>query len=102
MKLLLLADVFGWRMTGLMGDGGAWFIGYSRRPPQLADSTPRPKKLVDACDCKGIVGDCGRCDGACEEADGPRRGPIPDNVVPGPWRRGDASSVARRAIVDSR
>lgn len=31
MKLLLGADVYGWRMTGLLGEGGTWFLGHSRR-----------------------------------------------------------------------
>lgn len=38
MRLLLDADVFGWRMTGLMGAGGAWFLGFSR-------SRPKPRRL---------------------------------------------------------
>lgn len=32
MRLLLRANVYGWVMTGLMGKGGKWFIGYSRAP----------------------------------------------------------------------
>ena len=34
MKLLLNADVYGWRMTGLLGKDGAWFAGFSSRPRQ--------------------------------------------------------------------
>lgn len=96
MRLLFAANVFGWRMTGLMGAGAAWFLGFSKRPPEPTSANgpyPRPRKGVDACDCKGIVGDNGRCDGACERSarpqDGPgrpARSPLPDNVVPGPWK----------------
>jgi hypothetical protein len=32
MKLLVNANVYGWTMTGLLGDGGAWFLGHSKRP----------------------------------------------------------------------
>lgn len=31
MRLLINANVYGWRMTGLMGKGGEWFLGWSRR-----------------------------------------------------------------------
>jgi hypothetical protein len=34
MKLLINANVFGWRMTGLLGKDGAWFFGWSRRPTE--------------------------------------------------------------------
>lgn len=30
-SLLLYANVYGWRMTGLLGRDGAWFIGHSYR-----------------------------------------------------------------------
>ena len=30
MKIYINADVFGWRMTGLVGEGGSWFLGYSK------------------------------------------------------------------------
>ena len=33
MKFLFRENVFGWNMTGLMGTGGAWFVGYSKKPP---------------------------------------------------------------------
>lgn len=36
MKLLLNANVYGWRMTGLLGKDGAWFVGFSKRPTQGA------------------------------------------------------------------
>jgi hypothetical protein len=32
MRLLLNDYVYGWRMSGLLGKDGAWFLGYSRRP----------------------------------------------------------------------
>lgn len=32
MRLLINAHVYGWRMTGLMGAGGHWFLGFSRSP----------------------------------------------------------------------
>ena len=31
-KVLLGTNVYGWRMTGLLGRGGAWFVGFSRAP----------------------------------------------------------------------
>lgn len=36
MKILIRADVYGWRMTGLLGREARWFIGYSQRPPHNA------------------------------------------------------------------
>ena len=30
MKLLLNDEVFGWRMTGLLGKDARWFLGFSR------------------------------------------------------------------------
>lgn len=33
MKLLLNADVFGYRMTGLLGTNKTWFLGFSRALP---------------------------------------------------------------------
>ena len=35
MKLLLNENVYGWKMTGLIGSDGAWFIGFSKRPEFL-------------------------------------------------------------------
>lgn len=36
MKLLINENVYGWRMTGLLGRDGAWFFGFSRRPRNRA------------------------------------------------------------------
>jgi hypothetical protein len=36
MKVLINADVYGWKMTGLLGAGGAWFLGHSKRPHPTA------------------------------------------------------------------
>jgi hypothetical protein len=33
-RVMVDEDVYGWRMTGLLGKDGAWFVGYSRRPEQ--------------------------------------------------------------------
>jgi hypothetical protein len=33
-NLLVRENVYGWVMTGLLGKGGAWFLGFSRRPAQ--------------------------------------------------------------------
>jgi hypothetical protein len=32
MRVLINANVYGWTMTGLLGAGGAWFLGHSKRP----------------------------------------------------------------------
>lgn len=32
MRLMFRENVYGWVMTGLVGRGGRWFIGYSRAP----------------------------------------------------------------------
>lgn len=45
------------RMTGLMGKSRSWFIGFCRS--QQIDQK-------DLCDCKGIVGDFGLCNGDCQ------------------------------------
>lgn len=31
MKLLWKSDVFGWKMTGLLGKGAVWFFGFSKK-----------------------------------------------------------------------
>ena len=36
MRLLINANVFGWRMTGLMPKSARWFFGLSRRPKEIA------------------------------------------------------------------
>jgi hypothetical protein len=36
MRLLINANVFGWRMTGLMPKGAKWFFGFSRQPKEIA------------------------------------------------------------------
>jgi hypothetical protein len=35
MKVLINRNVWGWRMTGLLGKGGAWFLGWSCRPDNI-------------------------------------------------------------------
>jgi hypothetical protein len=32
MRVLINENVYGWTMTGLLGEGGAWFFGHSKRP----------------------------------------------------------------------
>ena len=32
MNLLINSDVYGWRMTGLLGEDSAWFLGFSKKP----------------------------------------------------------------------
>lgn len=57
MKLYWNEDCYGWRLTGIVGGNGRWFLGLSVNPK-------RPS--IDYCDCKGIVGDVGLCDGTCK------------------------------------
>lgn len=42
MKLLWRADVYGWRMTGLLGKSAAWFIGLSKRPSKTTPEGTTP------------------------------------------------------------
>lgn len=59
MRLLINANVFGWRMTGLMPKSADWFIGFSRRPKEIQ---VEPRRNFDGderyCD---IVGNAWRC-----------------------------------------
>lgn len=34
MKVLLSKKYYGWLMTGLLGDKGRWFLGWSSRPKE--------------------------------------------------------------------
>lgn len=36
MRLLFNENIYGYRMTGLLGKGGKWFIGFSTQPPEAA------------------------------------------------------------------
>lgn len=80
MKLLLAANVFGWRMTGLMGANGAWFIGFSRKPADPAAGRKDTAKSRAGAD-----------------AVHPERRPLPDNVIQGPWLR-NAPRLTRAAV----
>ncbi len=40
MRLLINANVFGWKMTGLMPKGAGWFFGFSRRPKEIDMEKP--------------------------------------------------------------
>lgn len=50
MKLLLNDNVFGWRMTGIIGKDAKWFLGFSRNPRNLSperkiESETEPESL---------------------------------------------------------
>lgn len=42
MKILVNANVYGWRMTGLLGKGAKWFFGFSKKPKDV----PNEPRLV--------------------------------------------------------
>jgi hypothetical protein len=42
MKVLIAADVYGWTMTGFLGAGGKWFLGFSTRPAAIAANEKSP------------------------------------------------------------
>lgn len=44
MRILFRADVCGWRMTGLLGRDGAWFFGFSKKPPATTANTDEGKQ----------------------------------------------------------
>lgn len=50
MKLLLNADLYDWRMTGLLGNGGRWFIGFSKRLPPTKFARPGDRREASGID----------------------------------------------------
>lgn len=64
MKPLLNANVYGWRMTGLLGKGGAWFFGYSRRPDAPLGVAAAPRVCeYNAAPGVGALPKCKDCPG---------------------------------------
>ncbi len=51
MRLLINANVFGWRMTGLMPTGAAWFFGISRRPKEISEEPRLVSYAPDGSTC---------------------------------------------------
>lgn len=51
MRLLINANVFGWRMTGLMPKGAGWFFGFSRRPKEIAGEPRLVSYAPDGATC---------------------------------------------------
>jgi hypothetical protein len=86
MRFVFNKDVYGWRMTGIIGAGGRWFLGYSTQPAQ-------PVRNGDLCDCTGRVNEAGLCGGVCDSfgpVDQACRTPVSHvgnkgTVVRGPW-----------------
>jgi hypothetical protein len=47
-RFVFNANVYGWRMTGLIGKGGQWFLGFSRQPAHVhADECWEPDSGCD-------------------------------------------------------
>ena len=51
MRLLINANVFGWRMTGLMPKGAGWFFGFSRRPNEISGEPRLVSYAPDGATC---------------------------------------------------
>lgn len=68
-------------MTGFAAQNFSWFFGFSKMPFRKIED--------DYCDCKGIVGDCGRCDGACQKLGG-----LPDILYRSGWFRDELEKVS--------
>jgi hypothetical protein len=46
MKLLFRSNVYGWRMTGILGNNAKWFIGLSRNVNEKQPAKPRHFKVT--------------------------------------------------------
>ncbi len=49
MKLVFNEKIYGWMMTGIIGTGGLWFLGYSKVPKKVDISTETVKTKCYIC-----------------------------------------------------